>query len=205
MPSAPPVRTDHTHLIDQLRENNGERFVPSEGDITLVEQVVNEITEVEENNTYIEQIIENNTFVLNVAKLDSGNGKLKTEQVPLDLMSVAIPFVIDGGGSAITTGVKGEIEIPFACALTGWSLLLDQSGSIVIDIWKDTYANYPPTGADSITASDKPTVSSATKAQDLAPTGWTTTVAAGDILRFNVDSVATATRATLSLRATKTV
>jgi len=111
-----------------------------------------------------------------------------------------LQVVIDGGGSTITTGIKGDIEVPFACTITGWTMLLDQSGSIVVDIWKDTYANYPPVVGDSITASDKPTISATTKGQDLAPTGWTTAIAAGDTLRFNVDSITTATRAVLSIR-----
>lgn len=116
----------------------------------------------------------------------------------------AIPYVIDGSGSAITTGVKGFLEIPFACTITRATTLADQTGSIVIDIWKDTYANYPPTVADTITASAKPTLSSATKAQDATLTGWTTSIAAGDVLGFNVDSATTVTRVTLSLRVTKT-
>lgn len=115
-----------------------------------------------------------------------------------------INFVIDGGGSAITTGVKGDLEIPFACTINRATLLADQSGSIVIDIWKDTYANYPPTVADTITASAKPTISSATKSQDSTLTGWTTSIAAGDTLRFNVDSITTCTRVLISLKITKT-
>jgi hypothetical protein len=41
------------------------------------------------------------------------------------------------------------------------------------------------------------------KSQDTTLTGWTTAVAAGDILRFNVDSATTVTRVTLSLTATR--
>lgn len=111
-------------------------------------------------------------------------------------------IVIDGGGSAITTGIKGDAYVPYACTITAVTMLADQSGSIVVDIWKDTYANFPPTGADSITASAKPTISSATKSQDTTLTGWTTSVAAGDILRFNVDSATTVTRLTLALTVT---
>ncbi|MBU2060165.1 MAG: hypothetical protein KKB38_20840, partial [Gammaproteobacteria bacterium] len=88
----------------------------------------------------------------------------------------AVTFIIDGGGSAITTGLKGFIELPWAGTIERVSLLADQSGSIVIDIWKDTYANFPPTDADSITASAPPTISSATKAEDETLTGWTTAV-----------------------------
>jgi hypothetical protein len=114
-----------------------------------------------------------------------------------------ILFIIDGGGSAITTGEKGDLTIPFACTINEWTLLADQSGSIVVDIWKDTYANYPPTVADTITASAKPTISTATKGQSSTLTGWTTSIAAGDILAFNVDSASTVQRVTLSLKVTR--
>lgn len=117
---------------------------------------------------------------------------------------VAIAFVIDGGGSAIATGVKGDLLIPFGCIINEATTLADQSGSIVIDVWKDTYANFPPTVADTITASAKPTISSATKAQDSTLTGWSKVITAGDTLRFNVDSCTTITRATLTLKATRT-
>lgn len=109
-------------------------------------------------------------------------------------------FVIDGGGSAITTGIKGDLVVDFAATITGVTLLADQSGSIVVDIWRDSYANYPPTDADSITASATPTISSSTKSQDTTLTGWSTSISAGDILRFNVDSVTSIQRLTCALR-----
>lgn len=115
-----------------------------------------------------------------------------------------ITFIIDGSGSAITTGEKGDLTIPFACTINEWTLLADQSGSIVVDIWKDTYANYPPTVADTITGSAKPTISSSTKGQSSTLTGWTTTITAGDCLAFNVDSASTVQRVTLSLKFTRT-
>lgn len=128
----------------------------------------------------------------------------KTASVSAGCRTTAIEFIIDGGGSTITTGVKGDLEIPFACTITAARMLADQSGSIVIDIWKDTYANYPPTVADTITASAKPTISTATKSEDSTLTGWTTSVSAGNILRFNVDSVTTIQRVTVSLTCVKT-
>lgn len=115
----------------------------------------------------------------------------------------AVGLIIDGGGSTITTGVKGFVEVPFACTITAVTLLSTDaavtSGSIVVDIWKDTYANYPPVVGDTITASAKPTLSSATKSRDTTLTGWTTSIAAGDVLGFKVDSVATVTRLLVSL------
>jgi len=114
-----------------------------------------------------------------------------------------INFIIDGGGSAITTGQKGHLEIPFAGTIQQVTMEADQSGSIVVDIWKNTYANFPPTDADSITASAPPTISSAQKSQDSTLTGWTKGITAGDILAFNVDGCTTITRVTISLKVTK--
>lgn len=122
-----------------------------------------------------------------------------------DLKNTAcISFVIDGGGSAITTGVKGDLVVPFACTINSCTLLADQTGSIKIDIWKDTYSNYPPTNADTITAANEPEISSGTKDQDTTLTSWTKTITAGQTLRFNVDSCTTITRCTIALEVTKT-
>ena len=117
---------------------------------------------------------------------------------------VSINFIIDGGGSAITTGIKGFIEIPFAMTIEGWTILGDQSGSIVVDVWKDTYALFPPTVADTIAGTEKPTLATAQKNQDLSLTTWTTSVAAGDIIAFNVDSITTVQRVTVAIRGKKT-
>lgn len=114
-----------------------------------------------------------------------------------------LSFTIDGGGSTISTGEKGHLEVIFACTIKQLTMLADQSGSVVVDIWKDTYANFPPTDADSITASAIPTISSDIKSQDLALNGWTTTVAAGDVLAYNVDSCSGITRVTLGLKVEK--
>jgi hypothetical protein len=112
-------------------------------------------------------------------------------------------FVIDGAGEAITTGIKGDVMVPFAATVDRVTLLADQSGSAVIDIWKTTLADYPPASADSITGSSKPSLSSAAKMQDTTLSGWTTSIAAGDVLRFNVVSAATITRLSVILSVTK--
>ena len=121
-----------------------------------------------------------------------------------DYAIATITFIIDGGGSVIAVGEKGHLEIPFACTIQRATMLADQSGSIVVDIWKDSYANFPPTDADSITASAPPTISSAQKSQDSTLTGWTKDIAAGDIMAYNVDSCTTITRVTISLKVVKT-
>lgn len=111
----------------------------------------------------------------------------------------AVGFTIDGGGSAITTGIKGFVQCPYSGLITRWTLVADQVGSLVVDVWKDTYANAPPTVADTITGSEKPTLSSAQKNEDTALSTWITAVTAGDVFGFKVDSASTVTRATLVL------
>ena len=108
------------------------------------------------------------------------------------------------GSGVISTGVKSYVEIPLGCEIEGWTLVADVSGSIVIDVWKDTYANFPPVVGDSIAGTEKPTLSSAQKNQDLALTTWTKTIVAGDVLAFNVDSATTVEQVTLTLRLTVT-
>jgi hypothetical protein len=105
-----------------------------------------------------------------------------------DFRVAMITAKIDGAGATITTGEKDDLYIPVDCTIIESVLLADQSGSIVLDVWKDLYANYPPTVADTITASAKPTITGATKSQDTTLTGWTTTIVAGSTLRWTVDS-----------------
>jgi hypothetical protein len=111
-----------------------------------------------------------------------------------------INFIIDGGGAVISTGEKGHVVVDFDCQILNWTILSDQTGSIVVDIWKDTYTNFPPTVGDTITGSAKPTLASAQKNQNTTLSGWTTTITAGDILAYNVDSVTTVQRVTVALR-----
>lgn len=110
-----------------------------------------------------------------------------------------ITAIFDAGSSAISGNPEVDIIVPAAGTIVSVTMLADVSGSAVVDIWKDTYANYPPTDADSITASAVPTISSAIKSQDTTLTGWTISVSAGDILRFHVDSASTIKRLVVTL------
>src|SRR5262245_13937178 len=136
---------------------------------------------------------------LNASQLTSGT--VPSARLPARIG--AIGLIIDGAGAVLTTGVKGFLRVPFACTITAVTLLSTDAsataGSIVVDIWKDSYSNYPPTVADTITASAKPTLSSAAKSEDTTLTGWTTSIAAGDVLGFKVDSASTVTRVLVSL------
>lgn len=120
---------------------------------------------------------------------------------PQPEVSASINFVIDGGEIPITPGLKGAISIPFGCTIDSWTIIASETGSCVLDIQKSSYANYPTTA--SITAAAKPTLSAAQKATSSTLTGWTTSIAANDILAFNVDSASTIKRLTISLKITR--
>lgn len=113
--------------------------------------------------------------------------------------------IIGNGVDVITTGVKAFVRMPFAGTFTRWTLMADVSGAIKIDVWKDTYTNFPPDNSDSITNANEPEiVASGTKAEDTTITNWTgEDFVEGDILGFNVDSVTSIKRVTLELKYTR--
>ncbi len=113
-------------------------------------------------------------------------------------------LTVDAGTDPLSTGVKGFTPpMPYAGTLVGWSIVSNDSGvtsgSIVFDVWKDVFANYPPTVFDTITASAKPTITASTAAQSSTLTGWTLTFTVGDVFGFNIDSVTSLKRVTLAL------
>jgi hypothetical protein len=115
----------------------------------------------------------------------------------------AVVWVIDGGGSAISTGVSGYLSVPFNCSIDAAEVIADQSGSIKIDIWMDSIGNYPPTDADTITGGNEPEISAGTTYYSSALSGWTRTLPKYCNLGFNVDSCTTITKATLTLYVSK--
>lgn len=106
---------------------------------------------------------------------------------------------LDSAGAVLPTGLQSRyIPIDMACTIQRVSLYADASGSVTLDIWKCTYAQFdagathPVVGDSIIGAGTALAISSDTKYQDSTFTGWTTTtIADGDILAFNVKVAAT--------------
>jgi len=115
----------------------------------------------------------------------------------------ALAFIIDGSGEVITTGVKGYLRVPFPCIIDRVTLTADQDGSIQVDIWKNSYAGFPPADANSITGGNEPKITAGSKSEDATLTGWSKSLDDGDILAFNVDSAVTITRVTVNLHVRK--
>lgn len=110
-------------------------------------------------------------------------------------------FTMQNNGAVLNTGAQSAayMEVPSDCEIVSCKLFGGPSGSIVVDVWSDTYANYPPTDADSIVAAAPPTISGGVKSEDTDLTGWTKQLSEGDGILLNIDSVSTMTWAKLVL------
>ena len=112
-------------------------------------------------------------------------------------------FGWDNGNAPLTTAAN-PIDIPIDAAfdieqVTMLAVPVSGSGSAVVDLGVDTYANFPP-APDSIVASAPPTISSAIKSQDATLTGWTTALAAGSTLRATLTSISGLKSLTIGLK-----
>ena len=114
---------------------------------------------------------------------------------------VSANVIIDGGGALITTGQKVKLFFDFAVVIEAWTALGNTTGSAVMELWRDSYTNYPPNSADKITASAPISIpSNSTKAASEALTGWSTSISAGDVLTVNLNTIENFTQITLDLR-----
>lgn len=114
--------------------------------------------------------------------------------------SATIAYIIDGGGSAITTGTKGIVEVPFDFQIMRWTIMADQSGTANIDMWSRDWSTTLPTQANSMTDNIGITLSSATANQSSDIDNWRmTTINKDNVISYNVYSSSTITRATVSL------
>lgn len=109
-----------------------------------------------------------------------------------------IAFVV-GEATAITTGGKNFTRVisPYTGTIKRWYLIADQSTTTTVDIWKS--AGAIPTNTNTITASAKPALSAAELNDSSTLTGWTTSVAEGDVLIMEVESNNNATYLNLQL------
>ena len=107
--------------------------------------------------------------------------------------------IFDGLGGVIQTGIgKNYITIPFNGTIIGWTIFSNISGSINIAFYKDTYANFPPTSADNIFATNPNLVSQ----QKNQATGLTIPVTNGDVIIPEVLSVSGCTNVVVNIQIT---
>lgn len=111
----------------------------------------------------------------------------------------SLGITIDGGGSAITLGTKGYLEVPCNCTILSGTILADVSGSIAIETWRTNSASMPPTRAGVLFTNYLTTAQASTDTTLANATSLSLT--ALDRIGFNVITNAlSVTRATLQLR-----
>lgn len=107
-----------------------------------------------------------------------------------------------GDGMAAASREAGQVcyvRVPYAGTITEWNIVANDTTTCVVDVWKA--AGSKPTNANSITAAAKPALTAATVGGSTTLTGWTTTVAAGDVIAFELESVSgVGTQITLTLK-----
>jgi hypothetical protein len=146
-------------------------------DLTSVSAIpASDITE-SSTKKFVPQAVADNDFLVGQA---SGNTWIKktlaeaktilgiSNVANVDTTSRSINFTFDGQGGVIATNSVATADSDWAgLTITGWEIKevsdVPVSGSIEIDVWQDSYANYPPTIADTIFSGTKPNLSSQTK------------------------------------------
>lgn len=120
------------------------------------------------------------------------------------MKAASVDVTIDAGAGEIAAGVQRDARIPHGCMVQSWTVLGDQSGSIRVSVWKAPLANYPPGASNSITGTSKPAVTGALYAHSTDVSGWSPVLAAGDVIRFHVDSASGFHRVAIQLGCVRT-
>ena len=109
-----------------------------------------------------------------------------------------VNYVIDSGSLPMQTGDKGKLTIDVTGVIEQIRVLSDQTGDITFEIEKTTFANYP--NFSTMTGGNRVQLTNTDKYFDDVLNNWTSTIVAGDILRFNVISVNNIRRILISLK-----
>lgn len=175
--------------VERANAGNGQIYVRPQNGYEM-----NEIHDVQSNGAVNKDVLYRDTTVT--------PNLWKPASVPSLSGTFSIGATIDGSGGTITVGQKGYVQVPYACTINSWRIIANASGSIVIDIWKAA-APTIPTVANTITAAAIPGLSSQQTNASSTLTGWTTSIAANDIIGFNVNSATTVSWVILQLLVTK--
>jgi hypothetical protein len=104
-------------------------------------------------------------------------------------------------GAALRPGRKAHQSVPCDGQIVGYRIVANAVGSIVFDIYRTSYANFPPLVRDSVSpvASARPSLNNAQANQDFRLYGWLPTLTKEDVLAYEVLSCSGINSATLSL------
>jgi hypothetical protein len=113
-----------------------------------------------------------------------------------------INVLMDNGADALT-GIVGDITLAFNIHVRSWRLTADAAGSMLMGLWEDTFANFPPTSVDAMHEGETGPyllTGDSAKREVTDTSGWSApTGAAGNMIRINIDSCTGITRAALAI------
>jgi hypothetical protein len=122
----------------------------------------------------------------------------KLVMAPRRVRSIGMFF--DGGGVALANNqVKYFTWTGGACTIAQWAITVD-TGTITFDVWKIATGTAIPTVANTIVASAAPALAANTAIKSTTMTGWTTSVADGDIFAFKITAISSATQSSIILQ-----
>ena len=106
----------------------------------------------------------------------------------------------DGQGGVVSTGSTRYYVLPYACTITGWSIVATgTSPTTTIDVWRVASGTSLPAVGNTIMGT-KPALSTGNAVRSTTLTGWSpTTFSSGDIIGFNLDAVSNALTIVFSL------
>lgn len=105
----------------------------------------------------------------------------------------SIDFTIGNGNTIVPVGkIFYTKPMKYAGEIVDWSIQeaseVPLTCSAVFDVWKDTSGNYPPTVADSIAGSEKPTLTAQKLNSDTNLTSFDGEFDVGDIIAIKLES-----------------
>ena len=109
-----------------------------------------------------------------------------------------INYVVDYGSSTITLGDKGCLAIDVTGVIESWVLVADKIGSLVLDIKKSSYTDYP--NVTTICGGVRPSLVNQNKNTSDNLSAWNKVLNAGDILNYNVISATGINKFSIALK-----
>jgi hypothetical protein len=101
----------------------------------------------------------------------------------------------------LTTGVNVVfVNCPVAAVIRSVKIVTTGgNGNCIVDVRKAPFASFPPTAANSIAGSSKPTISGGATYFDGVLNSWNTSISAGDVLAFSLSTTTIFTSITIVL------
>lgn len=118
-----------------------------------------------------------------------------------NIHSFGASFGSTSSGSSVLVADTSYFVVPYACIISAYNLTaVPASAAVVVDVWKIATGTAVPTVSNTITASATPSIASGTTKHSTTLTGWTTSVAANDVIGIALTTVATSTFVSLVLQ-----